>query len=157
MKKIKRDHVTGLVLMLIGIVVVVLVMQFKKPMTAAYPGPKLFPLIAAFGFLACGLGIFIEGCIGKKPEKPFLNAQGWAKVGLMFLILVVYVFLMKYLGYIIVTPFALFAFVTLIEKGEKAKAKLLSKIIYSIAVTVFIYLMYVTAFGMTLPTGLLFD
>ena len=69
MKKIRRDHVTGLALIILGVVVAVLVMQFKKPMTAAYPGPKLFPLIAAFGFVACGLGIFIEGCLSKKEEK----------------------------------------------------------------------------------------
>ena len=157
MKRIKRDQVTGLALMLIGVIVVILVMQFKKEMTAAYPGPKLFPLIAATGFLICGLGIFLEGCFGKKAEKPFLNGEGWKKVGLMFIILVAYVFLMKYLGYLIVTPFALFAFTTLIAWGGKVESKLLPRIIYSIVVTILIYLMYVTAFGMTLPTGLLFD
>ena len=157
MKKIRRDHVTGLALIILGVVVAVLVMQFKKPMTAAYPGPKLFPLIAAFGFVACGLGIFIEGCLSKKEEKPFLSAAGWKKVGIMFAVLIVYVFLMKYLGYMLATPFALFAFTTIIEKGEKTKAGLVSKIIYSVAVTVFIYLMYVTAFGMTFPSGMLFE
>ena len=75
----------------------------------------------------------------------------------MFAVLIVYVFLMKYLGYMLATPFALFAFTTIIEKGEKTKAGLVSKIIYSVAVTVFIYLMYVTAFGMTFPSGMLFD
>ena len=155
--KVKRNQVTGLALIIIGLVFGYLTMQFDKPMTAAYPGPKLFPLIAVFGFIVCGLGIFIEGTFGKKEEKPFLSKTGWGKVVSMFLILVVYVFLMKYLGYLIVTPFALFATSTLIARGQDQHPRLRSRIIYSVAVTLLIYAMYVIAFGMTLPSGLLFD
>lgn len=154
--KLKRDQITGIVLMVLAIAVTVLVFQFKKPMTAAYPGPKLFPLISAFGFAVCGLGIFITSTLSKKEEQVFLMKEGWIKVGLTFLILCVYVFLMKYLGYLIVTPFTIFAFSTLFAKYGKVQSKILYRIIFSVAFSVFVYVMYVNVFGMTLPSGSLF-
>ena len=67
--KIKRDQITGLVLVILGIVLLIMIGQFKKPITAEYPGPKLMPGIAALGMIICGLGIFIKGCRQKEADK----------------------------------------------------------------------------------------
>ena len=154
--KIKKDQITGLVLVLLGLAVAVLVSQFKKEMTAAYPGPKLFPLIAAFGFVVCGMGIFLTSTVDKKEEKVFLAKTGWLKLAVLFALMCAYIFFMKYFGYLIVTPFVLFAASTLIAKGGNVKSSLVGRIVFSVVFSVIVYVMYVHMFSMTLPSGILF-
>jgi len=48
--KIKRDQVTGLALVILGIVLMVLISQFKKPITAEVLRP--FEVILGFLFMA---------------------------------------------------------------------------------------------------------
>lgn len=155
--KIKRDQVTGLVLIIVGIVFLIMVIQLKKPFTAAYPGPKLLPGIGVFGLIVCGAGIFVNGCIQSEKDKEFVNIRGWMRIIISFVLLCVYVFAMKYLGFITVTPFVLYAITTYFAKESKIESKLWVHIVFAAAVTAVIYLMYVPLFGMTLPTGLLFE
>ena len=70
--KLKRDQITGAVLVLLGIIVAVLVSQFKVPFAASYPGPKALPMIAVAGFIVCGAGIFVESTKSQKEEPVFL-------------------------------------------------------------------------------------
>jgi len=155
--KIKRDQVTGLVLVLLGIAVAILVSQFKKEMTAAYPGPKLFPLIATFGFLTCGSGIFLSSCFSKKEQPTFMVKEGWIKIIAILVVLCASVFLLKYVGFLLLTPFALLAFCLVMAKGDGRPYKLWALIVFSVVFTVFVYVMYVHVFNMTLPMGILFE
>lgn len=155
--KIKRDVVTGLVLMLIGIAVFVMISQFKKPFTAAYPGPSAMPGIAAFGFVVCGAGVFIGGLRDKKESKPWMTKDAWKRIIWTFAILCVYIFAMKFLGFLIVTPFAVFVLCSYFAKEGGYVTKRLHRIIFSVIVTAVIWTMYVPLFGMTLPGGLLFE
>ena len=150
----KKDQVTGVALILLGITVTIAVNQFRVPFRAAYPGPRLFPLISAFGFVICGLGIFVQGLISKKEDKVFLSREGWLRIFFSFTILAAYVFFMMLLGYMIVTPFALYAITTLFAKGARSPIK--NRIIFSVVLTLFIYVMYIHVFGLTLPKGNLF-
>ena len=122
MTKIKKDQLTGIVLVILGLIVAFLVNQFKTPMTASYPGPKLLPLISVTGFIICGSGIFIASTL-KKDEKEgaFLDASGWKKIGATIIALILYVLLLKYLGYFIATPVVLYALITMFAKGNKAE------------------------------------
>ena len=82
--KVKRDQLTGAVLVIAGLVFAYLISQFKTPFTAAYPGPSLLPGIGAFGLIVCGAGIFVQGCLKKDAEKVFLSKKGWIRVGITF-------------------------------------------------------------------------
>lgn len=155
--KIKKDQFTGALLIALGIAVAVLVSRFKTEMTAAYPGPKLFPFIAVFGFIVCGAGIFLNSVFSKNEEEIFLTKAGWLKVVSIVAALCLYIFLLKYVGYMICTPFMLFAFCTIIARDSDRKASLLGRIIFSVVFTVIIYVVYIHVFGMTLPMGILFD
>jgi putative tricarboxylic transport membrane protein len=155
MIKIKRDQIAGALLVIAGVVVTILVSQFSTPMTASYPGPKLMPLIAAFGLVVCGGGIFIIGTIKKGEEEPFLLKEGWMKIAVTAILLIVYVLCMKYLGYLISTPILLFVLSTLFAKGNKASLK--ARIIFSVGFTIALYIIYVYLFGLSFPTGLLFE
>lgn len=155
--KLKRDQITGLVLILTGILFAVLISGFSKPMTAAYPGPKLLPSIGVFGLIVCGAGVFINGCRQSKQDVLFLTKKGWLHVLVSFGVLCVYILGMKYLGFLLVTPFVLYATITYFAKSSGAATKLVGRIISSVAITLIIYAMYVPLFGMTLPAGLLFE
>ena len=79
--RIKRDQITGAVLILLGAVVFLMTTTFSPPITAAYPGPRMLPSIAAFGFAVCGLGILVESTLSKKEQKAYMAKAGWVRMG----------------------------------------------------------------------------
>ena len=152
--KLKRDQLTGAVLVVLGIVVFLMTTTFSIPITAAYPGPRMLPALAAFGFIVCGLGIFAESTMSKKEEKQFLAKEGWIRVIITLIVIAAYIAGMTFAGYLIVTPIILYVLTTLFAKGSQTTVK--ARVIFSVAVSVIIYVIYVYAFGLTLPGGMLF-
>ena len=126
------------------------------PFTPEYPGPKLLPGIGVFGLIVCGLGVFVNGCKQKEADKVVLTKEGLVRVVASFLILCVYILLMKFVGFLIATPIIVFVVTSYFMKESRVTTKLLYVVLYSVAVTVIIWGMYVQLFGMTLPTGQLF-
>lgn len=152
---VKRDQFVGSFLILVGIVYGVMTSKLDYPMTADYPGPKAFPYIGVFGLIVCGLGIFIQSALNKKPQAVFMVKEGWWDLIKSFVALLFYVIGLKYLGYLICTPLLLF--VLSIFFAKTIKVKLLSRILFSVLVTGFVYVFYVFGFGMQLPIGSLFQ
>jgi len=152
--KVKRDQLTGAALFLLGIVIAILVSQFRIGFKPGYPGPMLFPLISVFGFIICGAGIFLQSTFGKEEEEVFLLKEGWLRLGISFVILTAYVLALSVAGFLIATPFALFAISTMYAKGQTSQRKY--RIIFSIGFTLLVYVIYEFAFGLRLPGGILF-
>jgi hypothetical protein len=152
--KLKRDQISGIALILIGLVIAVLVSQFKVPFKPSYPGPKAIPMLGVFGFIVCGAGIFLESTFGKKEEKTFLVKEGWVRAGVSLGMMLIYLILMNFIGFLIASPLALYAFSTYYAKGYKSTVK--GRVIFSVALTIIIYVIYVFAFGLSLPGGMLF-
>lgn len=152
--KLSRDQITGAFIVLLGIYICFAISGYSVPFTPEYPGPKALPGLAAFGFIVCGAGIFINGC-QKKDDKVFLTKEGWLKLLVNVVLLAVYILVMKYAGFFIATPIVLFGFSTWYGKGYRTT--ILSRIIFSVAVTVVVYLAYHVAFGYNLPAGLFFE
>lgn len=150
--KLKRDEIAGIVLVLIGILVFALCSQFEMPFKPEYPGPRLLPMIAATGLIICGIGIFVTG--RKKEEKPYVGKGGWLRMLQVMAVMIAYVFLMKFFGFLPVTVVAVYILTTLFAKGFEVKRK--SKILYSALFSLLIYGVYVYVFGMSLPRGILF-
>ena len=155
--KLRRDQIAGAALVLIGIVFAFLTSQFEKPFTPEYPGPKMLPAIAVFGLVVCGAGVFMNGCRQKNADKIFVDMAGFIRIVATFAILCVYVLAMKYVGFLIASPIILYVLTTYFSKASKLPTKLWARILFSLAVSIIIYAMYVPLFGMTLPSGLLFD
>ncbi|MBQ8093555.1 MAG: tripartite tricarboxylate transporter TctB family protein [Clostridia bacterium] len=155
--KVKRDQITGIVLVIIGIIIIGLISQFKKPITPEYPGPMLMPGIAGLGMIICGLGIFVTGCRQSTPDKADLSVAGFIRVIITFAALWLYILGLQYLGFLIVTPFLVFGLTTYFAKASKADTKLWVRIVFALAVTFIIWFMYVQLFGMDLPVGELFE
>lgn len=155
--KLKRDQIAGAMLVILGIVVFILVSQFKKPLTLEYPGPRLMPGIAAFGLVVCGIGVFVNGCKQAEPDVAQLSVKGLVRVIIAFVALCAYIFAMKYLGFLIVTPVLVYGLTTWFAKASGAETKLWQRVVFALAVTGVIWAMYVPLFGMELPVGELFE
>lgn len=153
--KIKRDQVTGAVLVLLGLVVFFMTSTFTMPITAAYPGPRMLPAIAALGFVVCGSGILIGSSLGKKEEKAYMVKAGWIRIGAALAVIAAYIAAMTVAGYLIATPIILYVLTAMFAKGSDSTLK--GRIIFSVAVSVIIYVIYVFAFGLMLPSGILFE
>lgn len=152
--KIKRDQLTGAVLILLGVVVFMMTTSFSIPITSAYPGPRMLPTIAAFGFAVCGLGIFVNGTMSKKEEKAYMAKAGWIRIGITLAVIAAYIAAMTVVGYLIATPVILYLLTTMFARGSRTTIR--ARVIFSVAVAVIIYVIYVFAFGLTLPGGMLF-
>ncbi len=152
--KLKRDQITGIALIIFGVIIAILVNQFSVPFSANYPGPKALPMIAVAGFVICGFGIFWESTKSKKEETVFLVKEGWIKILVSIGLLALYILGMKYLGYLIATPIICYTLTTLYAKGYKTSLK--GRLIYTILLTLIIYVVYVYAFGLNVPSGELF-
>ena len=155
--KVKRDQITGLALVVLGIVFMVLISRFSKPLTAEYPGPKLMPGIAALGLIICGLGVLVGGCRQKEPDKTIITKTGLLRILVTFAALCLYIMGMKYLGFLIVTPFLVYGLTTYFAKATKVETKLWVRIAFAVGVTLIVWLMYVQLFEMELPVGELFE
>jgi hypothetical protein len=155
--KVKRDQITGIVLVILGIIVFGLISQFKKPLTLEYPGPRLMPGIAAFGLIVCGLGTFVNGCRQKEADKVELTKLGLLRVVITFAALWLYILGLQFLGFLITTPFLVFGLTTYFAKASNVETKLWVRIVFALAVTFVIWFMYVQLFGMELPVGSLFE
>ena len=152
--RIKRDQITGAVLILLGAVVFLMTTTFSTPITAAYPGPRMLPSIAAFGFAVCGLGILVESTLSKKEQKAYMAKAGWVRMGASLIIITAYIAVMTAAGYLIATPAACMCSQPCLQE---AVHPLKGRLLFSVAVAVIIYVIYVYAFGLTLPSGMLFE
>ncbi len=155
--KVKRDQITGLALVILGIVMLVLISQFKKPISAEYPGPRMMPGIAAIGMIICGLGIFVNGCRQKTADKTVITKAGMLRIVITFAALCLYILGMQYLGFLIVTPLLVFGLAVYFAKASHVEVKIWVCIVFAVAVTAIIWAMYVPLFGMELPVGSLFE
>jgi putative tricarboxylic transport membrane protein len=149
--KVSRNQITGAALVVLGVVVIILTTQFNTPMTAAYPGPKLFPLIAAVGLIGLGVGIFFQKDDSNKIE---ISVTMVKRILFMILITALYILGLKYLGFILSTPVFLYVVAWLFSKASvENKSKWWHLLIFAVVVTVAIYCMYVYAFSLRLPRG----
>lgn len=153
--RLKRDQITGGVLVLLGVVVFLMTTTFSVPITSSYPGPRMLPCIAAFGFVVCGLGILVEGTLSKKEEKVYMAKAGWIRMSITMAVVTAYIAAMTAVGYLIATPVVAYVLTTIFAKGSNSTVK--GRVVFSLAVALIIYVIYVFAFGLTLPGGMLFD
>ena len=148
---LKRDTVIGLLLMVLGIYAAITVGQYTIALTPGYPGPKLFPLIAAFGLTVCGTGIFVQSLMQKTAVKKYMDKAGWLRLILVVAMLAAYILGLQYFGFVISTLIILTAFTMLF--GKNAKLPLWKAILFAVIITAIIYVCYVTLFHLRLPVG----
>ena len=80
---------------------------------------------------------------------------GKSRMGASLIIITAYIAVMTAAGYLIATPAALYVLTTMFAGGGSSTLK--GRLLFSVAVAVIIYVIYVYAFGLTLPSGMLFE
>ena len=122
---------------------------------AIEPGPKMMPIIAVLIIGICSIALILSSFDKSKPKaKPYFPKGGIKKITIGFLFLVAYGISLSIVGFNIATPFAMIGFVYLL-RGENSVNPIVAAV-NGIAVTVFLYLIFVVGFSINLPTGILF-
>ena len=153
--KMRRDMVTGIVGLLTCIFFFIMTQQVRQPANLLEPGPRLLPYVAIFLIGISSIALIVKGYKEREiSEKPYFPKGGVLKVTKSFLMLVVYAIAMTYLGFIITTPFATAAFIYDLKGNSEVKP--VPTAIISVVVTAVLYAMFVFAFQIKLPAGVLF-
>ena len=153
--KMRHDMVTGIVGLLTCIFFFIMTQQVRQPANLLEPGPRLLPYVAIFLIGISSIALIVKGYKEREiAEKPYFPKGGVIKVTKSFLMLVIYAVAMTYLGFVITTPFATAAFIYDLKGNSEVKS--VSTVIISVVVTAVLYAMFVFAFQIKLPAGVLF-
>ena len=153
--KMRHDMVTGIVGLLTCIFFFIMTQQVRQPANLLEPGPRLLPYVAIFLIGISSIALIVTGYKEREiAEKPYFPKGGVIKVTKSFLMLVIYAVAMTYLGFVITTPFATAAFIYDLKGNSEVKP--VSTVIISVVVTAVLYAMFVFAFQIKLPAGVLF-
>ena len=153
--KMRHDMVTGIVGLLTCIFFFIMTQQVRQPANLLEPGPRLLPYVAIFLIGISSIALIVKGYKEREiAEKPYFPKGGVIKVTKSFLMLVIYAVAMTYLGFVTTTPFATAAFIYDLKGNSEVKP--VSTVIISVVVTAVLYAMFVFAFQIKLPAGVLF-
>lgn len=151
-KKFNKDHAVGLILLAIGVIMGILSMGIRVRGNSTDPGSRLFPLIACGLIAVCGVLVFLTA--GKASPKAYVGKDGWLRILIFMSVMIAYLLALKYLGFLLSTPFFLFATSTMLSGGKKTS--LVGRILYAVVLTAVTYLLFKYALKMSLPGGLIF-
>lgn len=153
--KLRRDTVTGIVGLVTCLIFGILTTRIRQPANLLEPGPRLLPIVAIFLIAMSSVALIIKGVKERHvDEKPYFPKGGVKKVAKSYLMLVIYAIAMNFLGFLITTPFATAAFIYDLKGNSKVKP--IPTVIISLVVTAALYVMFVFAFQVKLPVGVLF-
>lgn len=153
--KCKRNTITGIVGIIAVIICFIIMQSMRQVPNLIEPGPRLMPTVGLILILVSSIMLLINGLRDKKEEKPYFPEGGVKKLVFAYALLCIYGILLTLFGFLITTPFAMFAFVNMLKEDEKVTWRQAALI--SIAVTAFLYGMFVIGFQIKLPSGILFN
>ena len=153
--KCKRNTITGIVGIIAVILCFIIMQSMRQIPNLIEPGPRLMPTVGLILILVSSIMLLINGLRDKKEEKPYFPEGGVKKLVFAYALLCVYGILLTLFGFLITTPFAMFAFVNMLKEDEKVTWW--QAVLISIVVTAFLYGMFVLGFQIKLPSGILFN
>lgn len=153
--KCKRNTITGIVGIIAVILCFIIMQSMRQIPNLIEPGPRLMPTVGLILILVSSIMLLINGLRDKKEEKPYFPEGGVKKLVFAFALLCDYGILLTLFGFLITTPFAMFAFVNMLKEDEKVTWW--QAVLISIVVTAFLYGMFVIGFQIKLPSGILFN
>lgn len=153
--KCKRNTITGIVGIIAVILCFIIMQSMRQVPNLIEPGPRLMPTVGLILILVSSIMLLMNGLRDKKEEKPYFPEGGVKKLVFAYALLCVYGILLTLFGFLITTPFAMFAFVNMLKEDEKVTWW--QAVLISIVVTAFLYGMFVLGFQIKLPSGILFN
>ncbi len=153
--KCKRNTITGIVGIIAVIICFIIMQSMRQVPNLIEPGPRLMPTVGLILILVSSIMLLINGLRDKKEEKPYFPEGGVKKLVFAYALLCIYGILLTLFGFLATTPFAMFTFVNMLKEDEKVTWW--QAVLISIAVTAFLYGMFVIGFQIKLPSGILFN
>lgn len=152
MKSFKRGRIGGLLGAMLGLFLIISSRSIPASRVSGDPGSGALPLMAGMICLISGLILII-----KKPDKAdkeiYLTGEQWLKAFSIIGIYLAFFVGMYIFGYIITAPIVIFAACTILSHGKNVS--LLHRIIFSLCVSVFIYVLFQMILSVILPKGIL--
>ncbi len=145
----KRDRIIGIGTIIVALFFLYHTKSIRVPANIIEPGPRLVPYIAIGLMIICSIGMIIGSY--KKEEKEYLDKAGWKRLGVAYGTLFLYAIGLTLLGFVITTPFMAYRLITMLKSGNPLSVW--KKIIISILITAFLYVIFSLAFGVMLPQG----
>ncbi len=156
MKKVNRTYIMGILFILFAIFVLWQSSMIPERLVSNEPGPKLFPYISGIGMIVMAVLSMIfdgkkEAEADKDGAKPYLDANGWRRLFLIFAECVIFCVAMNYFGFWIVSMLGTFMFIMTLKSGKKIN--IVFAIALSIALGTICYFGFTRTFAIPLPKG----
>jgi hypothetical protein len=148
-----KNKVIGLVSLLLGILALIgtfMIKVAKMAVSMGDPGPKVFPSVAGVLLVICGIGLLVRR---EENEPVFMTKSQWMRLLALFLVFVGYVVLLYFIGFVGATTILLFVMMTMFSGAEKLSIPV--RLVYAIAVTAVIYLLFAVMLKTNVPKGIL--
>lgn len=145
----KKDQVIGSISLLFGLILTYLTKQIPKSDMVGDPGSRIFPYIACVLFIVCGIGLLLTG--RKKEGQTFLSLNQWIQLLGMLALMFAYYFLLEYIGFIPLSIVLLFIASRLFASGQVVPWW--KSLIFSIVVTLLLYVVFDILLSVPLPMG----
>jgi hypothetical protein len=147
------DRIGGMAFAFFGILIVIVASRIEFPVNLSEPGPRLFPYISGIGMALCGIGMAL-GARKDEKQEPFLTKEGWKRLGIAGLALVLYYFALEWIGFLPATPFFTIAIIFILSSGRKLNK--VAAVVIAVIATAALYLLFEKVFMILLPRGRLF-
>lgn len=157
MKKLNKTYATGIIAILFAIWVIWQAGGISEKLVSNEPGPRLFPYISAAGIIVCAvLSMIFDGPKeAKKESKPYLDREGWKKLGIIFGEFILLSLGMHFLGFLIAACVMTFVFILTLKEDKKISYPF--AVLLSIGLSCLIYFGFTKGFHLVMPTGVLWD
>jgi putative tricarboxylic transport membrane protein len=151
-----NDAIFGLVLVLFGSAIIVHVQDFPKIPGQQY-GPAIFPGLVAAGLVVCGI-LLVAGGLRQRQDEPWFQPGNWVRsrrhVAAFFSVIagvVVYILLAERVGFLLVAPVLLFAWLVVLQVRPPLAAAI------AVTATLVIWYAFYKLLRVPLPWGVLTD
>lgn len=146
-----KNRITGLIATILGAVTAATAYQLPSSTIVGDVGPAVFPFITAGIFLICGIGLLITGG-GEK--TPLDSLEALKRLGLIFAVILIYVTAMSFIGFLVPSIAVLYVLSSMFSEDDPKPWW--QKLIYSVAVSLAIYLLFHNVLNLKLPVNQLF-
>lgn len=153
MKKLNKTYIMGVVCILFSFWIFWETSRIPERLVSNEPGPKLFPYISAAGILVFSvISIIFDGAKEKKAEtEPYLDADGWKRIGIIMGEAVLFAVGMKFIGFWITAMAGMMMFIQTLKGGKKINR--IFAAVLSIGLGTICYIGFTKGFVIPLPKG----
>lgn len=146
-----KDRGTGLIALVMGAAIAVMTSQLPPSTIQGDIGPAVFPYFSAGLLMFCGAGLLITG---NQKEASIFDKRALKRLALIFGVVLLYCIVMSYIGFLVPTVVIFFVLTTMF--AEDADVAWWKRLLYSVVLTLVIYLLFHNILNLKLPTNQLF-